>query len=353
MNLPKVTLIVIQRERFSLSKVSLESILADQSYPFDLIYVDGGSPDYIQQYLRQKEEEYDFIKLIRQENYLRVNQARNLALPLVEDSDYVIFIENDVIVPQGWLKPLIDCAETQQAAIVAPIILEGDPANDNNPIHIAGVNYKFKEGESGKKRLKIDHLMHHVRSHEKIPKSSYEVDATEFHCTLVRHSLLQQVELDEAFDSLESHIDLSVQIKALGGRVFIEPRSTVTFLNPAFVSGFDEDDLKFYRYKWSEDYIAKTYIPRAKEKWNLDPKDPYLWAIWRWALYNRQVPFKWFTSEKGLYRIILKSAKLRFYPSWLRGAIESFVLKATFPQEGVPCNLKKAVVEKKEEALTM
>ena len=344
MNLPKVTLIVIQRERFSLSKVSLDSILADQSYPFDLIYVDGGSPDYVQHYLKQKAAEYDFITLIRRENYLRVNEARNLVLPLVKDSEYVVFVENDVVVPQGWLKPLVDCAETQQASIVAPIIFEGDPQNDHNPVHIAGVNYELEQGKSGKNFLKIHPLMHHDRDHEKIPTSCYEVDAPEFHCTLVRHSLLQQVELDEAFDSLESHIDLSVQAKALGAKVLIEPKSTVTFLNPTFVSGFDADDLKFYLYKWSEDYIAKTFIPRVKEKWNLDPKDPYLWSIWRWALYNRQVPFKWFTSERSLYRIILKSAKLRFYPSWLRKAIESFVLNATFPEEGVPCNLTQNVI---------
>lgn len=350
MNLPKVTLIVVQRERFSLSKVSLDSILDDRSYPFDLIYVDGGSPDYIQQYLHQKAEEYDFIKVIRRENYLRVNEARNLALPLVTDSDYVIFIENDVVVSPNWIKPLVDCAESQQASIVAPVIFEGDPHNDKNPIHIAGVNYEFESVKSGKKQLKIHHIMHHAHNHQDIPSHCYEVDANEFHCTLICHSLLQQIELDEAFDSLESHVDLSVQAKAQEAKVFVEPKSTVTFLNPAFISGFDQDDLNFYRYKWSDDYITKTFIPRVKEKWNLDPQDPYLWNIWRWALYNRHVPFRWFTSQQSLYQIMLKSTKLRFYPGWLRAIVESFVVKATFPKVGVPCNLHQEVLEKKKVA---
>lgn len=355
MSLPKVTLIVVQRERFSLSQVSLESILADRGYPFDLIYVDGGSPGYIQDYLKRTAEEHDFITLIRRESYLRVNEARNLALPLIKDSDYVIFIENDVVVPQGWIKPLVDCAEAEQASIVGPVILEGDPKNDKNPIHIAGVNYHFAEGKDGKKQLKIHHIMHHANNHKAIPETCYEVDANEFHCMLIRHSLLEQIELDEAFDSLESHVDLSVQAKALGAKVFVQPKSRVTFLNPALVSGFDEEDIRFYRYKWSEDYIENIYLPRVQEKWNLDPKDPYLWDIWRWAIYNRQVPFKWFVPEKSLYEFILKSAKLRFYPSWLRTAIESFVFKMTFQKTGVPCNLneKEGILAQKAEVITV
>lgn len=79
--------------------------------------------------------------------------------------------------------------------------------------------------------------------------------------------------------------------------------------------------------------------------------DPYLWSIWRWALYNRHVPFRWFTSEKSWYRMILKLSKLRFCPSWLRKAIESFVFKMTFPKTGVPCNLKEDVLEQKEEVM--
>src|SRR5262245_18736899 len=38
---PNVTLIVTQRERMLLTETSLESILADRSEPFRLIYVDG------------------------------------------------------------------------------------------------------------------------------------------------------------------------------------------------------------------------------------------------------------------------------------------------------------------------
>ena len=49
--MPKVTLIVTQRERFSFTQPSLESIYHHTNLPFELIYVDGNSPNDIRQYL--------------------------------------------------------------------------------------------------------------------------------------------------------------------------------------------------------------------------------------------------------------------------------------------------------------
>jgi hypothetical protein len=54
MNQPEVTLVVVPRERYSYTRESLESIYRHTSYPFDLVYVDGNSPEHIQDYLVDK-----------------------------------------------------------------------------------------------------------------------------------------------------------------------------------------------------------------------------------------------------------------------------------------------------------
>ena len=118
---PNVTIILTQRERFSLTQPSLESILADyDAYPFQLIYVDGNSPSHIASYLQATAECYPFMTLIRQEQYLRSNVARNQALPLATDADYIAFLDNDDIVEPGWLEKLVACAEEEKAGIVTP-----------------------------------------------------------------------------------------------------------------------------------------------------------------------------------------------------------------------------------------
>ena len=343
MSQPKVTLIITQRERFGFTQVSLESILADDSYPFDLIYVDGGSPGHICEYLQEKASQHDFMTVIRRDRYLKTNEARNLALPLAQDSDYVAFLDNDVIVEQGWLKSLVNCAEEEQAALVAPLIFEGNPKlpEKDKLVHIAGAMLQYKQKESGKATLNIYHKMHHAKlGHQQLERKL--VDCIEFHTNLVRRSLLDKVILEPDCDSLNSHVDMCLQTKVLGEKVVLEPQARVTFINPLLVSGFDRDDIQLHFFRWSEKNL-QTSLNKMQQKWNLDPKHPFLWEFHRWAILNRQLPLKWATKERGFARNILKVCKLWLCPSGLRGAIEFAVFKLVFPNSGVPCNLSKDV----------
>jgi glycosyltransferase involved in cell wall biosynthesis len=340
MSHPRITLIVTQRERFSLTKPSLESILHDyNSYPFQLIYVDGNSPSHIAQYLKQQAETYSFMKLIRVERYLRSNEARNIALPQAMDADYVVFIDNDDIVEPGWLRPLVECAEEESAAIVTPLILQGVPNDPNIEVHVAGIKTKFRQRPNGRQWFEQKQLLYSrklrdvAHTLERIP-----VDSVEFHCILVRRSLLNAVVLDEVFDSLASHTDLCLQATALGEKIFLEPRSKIIFLNPRQIKQFDWDDLPFYRFKWSEKSVRDVFH-RTIRKWSLAGDDPSFWSIWKWVIQNRQLPAKWSTPESSSYRRILEFCQNRWCPSWLRMSLEKWILQMTFPKTGIPFNL--------------
>ena len=71
---PLATIVVTQRDRFCFTQENLESIYKFTDPPFQLVYVDGGSPDHIRDYLLQQSQEKKF-KLIRVEHYLTPNQA--------------------------------------------------------------------------------------------------------------------------------------------------------------------------------------------------------------------------------------------------------------------------------------
>src|SRR5262245_18711597 len=115
---PRVTLVVTQRERMSLTERSLESILADRAEPFRLICVDGGAPEAVRSYLERRLAEAGG-RLIRRDHWLWPNAARNLALPHVE-TEYVAFIDNDVVPEPAWLARLVGAADDTGAAIVGP-----------------------------------------------------------------------------------------------------------------------------------------------------------------------------------------------------------------------------------------
>lgn len=336
---PKVTVVVIQRERFSYTQHSLESILADQSYPFDLIYVDGGSPDHVYSYLRHKEQQTKGMTLIRVNHFLKTNEARNLALPLIEDSDYVAFIDNDVVVESGWLERLVICAEEEQADLVAPLILEGHPElpDQEKMIHIAGVDISYTSQHVGRSSLTAKYWLHHAKL-DAATLARRTVDCIETHAGLIRRSVLNEVWLDPEVDELNNHLDIAIQAKLLNKRVVLEPSAVVTFLSPALVRGFDPADHSLHVFRWSEENVTAS-INRFRERWNLDPHCPILWGQHRWAISNRQLPLKWAADSNWLTRNVLKVCKLRFCPSPLRRVIESAVsavvlseLKVVWPQ---------------------
>ncbi len=53
-NAAKVTIVVVPRERFSFALTSLESIYENSDINFELIYVDGGSPDHVKSRLLEE-----------------------------------------------------------------------------------------------------------------------------------------------------------------------------------------------------------------------------------------------------------------------------------------------------------
>lgn len=338
---PNVTLILTQRERFSLTRPSLESILADyDAYPFQLIYVDGNSPPHIASYLRETAEQYPFMTLIRKEQYLRSNVARNLALPLAQDANYIAFLDNDDVVEPGWLEKLVACAEEEKAGVVTPLTLQGQPGSPDIEVHVAGIETKMRVQNSGRRWFQQKQLLyaHKLREVEHLLTRT-TVDSVEFHCILIRRDILAKIELDELFDSLASHTDLCHQVQDLGWPIFIEPSARVIFLNPRQINGFEPTDVPFYRFKWSEPYV-KAVFKRCVRKWYLAKDDPSFWAIWKWVIQNRQLPAKLATADDSLERTLLDFCQKRWCPPMLRTVLENIVLKRCFPKDGVPSNLQ-------------
>jgi hypothetical protein len=79
-----VTIVVSPRERFSVSARSLDSIYEHTDAPFDLVYVDGGSPRHVRDHLARAASERGFT-LIGSESFLSPNHARNRALRHVQN----------------------------------------------------------------------------------------------------------------------------------------------------------------------------------------------------------------------------------------------------------------------------
>ncbi|NJN20871.1 MAG: glycosyltransferase [Leptolyngbya sp. RL_3_1] len=285
---PKVTIIVSPRERFSHAKASLESIYAHTQIPFQLIYVDGGSPRDVHNYLQQKSTEQGF-QLIRTESFLAPNQARNLGLAQAK-TDYVVFIDNDVEVEPGWLNHLVTCADDTQATVVCPLTCIGKPLGEK--IHLAGGEARIVLSIKGEQMQRRVHEKHYfvnrpvVDVQDQLQRQHCEF--AEFHCMLVRQSVFEAIgPLDENLLSTREHIDFCLTVGQVGGSIYCEPAAVVTYVPEVL---YRWHDLAYFMLRWSDEWDVRSLEYFCK-KWDLPKRDKYFKKRYRRLGHRRHQAF--------------------------------------------------------------
>jgi GT2 family glycosyltransferase len=274
MTKPRVTIVISPRERFSFTRESLDSILAHTSLPYNLIYVDGGSPKHIHQYLAAKAQAENF-QLIRTSHFLAPNQARNLAILQVE-TEYVLFVDNDVLVSPNWLEPLLACADQTQATIVCPLTCIGK--NVGETIHLAGgeahIYTEIQADGTAKRKVHEKHyFVNRPVAEVKDQLGRKQCEFAEFHCMLVRTDIFEQIGLlDEALLSTREHIDFCLSVTNAGGTIYCEPASMVTYVPGLNI--LDMTELSFFMLRWSDEWEISS-LAHFSQKWDLPTDDKY------------------------------------------------------------------------------
>ncbi|MBW4615129.1 MAG: glycosyltransferase [Desmonostoc vinosum HA7617-LM4] len=282
---PQVTVVVVPRERFSYTYKSLEGIYAHTDISFKLIYIDGNSPQKIKYYLEAQAQKKGF-RLIRTENYLSPNQARNLALPYI-DTKYVVFIDNDVQVTPGWLNKLVECAEETDAWVVGPLYLDGKLENQN--IHMAGGYCKFKN-QHGK--LDLYEQRRYAKKFLPTVKSQLLREPTkliEFHCVLVRTAIFKKIGyFDEKLMSMAEESDFCLSVNAADGTIYFEPDSIVVYVLPVPLAWYD---LPYFLLRWSDAWNQAS-LSYFQQKWGLAKDAKFMTIGYNWANRHRLVPLQ-------------------------------------------------------------
>ncbi len=282
MSRPQVTVVVSPRERFSYSDESLRSIYSDTSTPFELIYVDGGSPPHIRRAIERHQRTHGFT-LIRSDAVLTPNEARNLAIEEV-NTPWVMFVDNDVLVEPGWLGRLVGAGKANDAQLVGPLYMQD--AGNGPEVHMAGGKAAFFE-ENGKRRFSEEHSHFGAPIEEArrlVP--SGPVELLEFHGMMVsKEALDEHGPLDEELLTTMEHIDLCLDVRERGGTAWLDMDTTITYVVPP---PFEPTDLGYFVLRWCTDWNRST-LARFAEKWKLEPDDPYIPMEMQWAESHREL----------------------------------------------------------------
>lgn len=277
MTQPRITLAVTPRESFYHTEASLESLLATVPAA-RIVYVDGGSPPWIARYLRKRSRQVPF-ELIRVNRFLSQNESRNIALRHLPASDYVLFVDNDIVFAPGWYERLTACALETGAGITAPLICIGDPPFET--VHFVSGVARIDDTASGR-RLHTEY--HHagrplVAVSPLLRRESCEM--VETHCMLVRSDLLHGIgAFDEGLLSGNDHVDLCLRARAVGATLYVEPAALVNQFLPRQLPG-GWFDVPFFMRRWSAGWNRAT-IEHFRAKWDLRHDDPVLSTDARW-----------------------------------------------------------------------
>lgn len=275
------TVIVTQRERFGMTEESLDSLYDHIDANVKVVVVDGNSPPSKKAYLERAAKVRGFT-LIRRENFLTPNQARNIGAAAAQ-TRYVAFVDNDVIYSDGWLDKLIACAEETGAAVVAPLICHGLPAHSE--IHHAGGDYAIRGdmdafvAANDDEDRPFDEIMH---GHgDKVTDWQHKLTRKvtgmcEFHCVLVRRDVYEKTgPLDEGLLSTKEHIDFSIAVREAREEVWFEPASVITYVFPCRARPLNREDWRFFALRWSTEYGSRS-LKYFIKKWRLRTKPDYI-----------------------------------------------------------------------------
>ena len=260
---PKITIVVVPRERFSYTQASLESIYKYTEVPFKLVYIDGNSPTKIKTYLETQAQEKGF-KLVRINRYLSPNHARNIGLNHV-DTEYLVFMDNDVIVSPGWLKALYNCAEKTGATVVGPLMCQDEPVHKT--VHFAGGESRIITDINGKRHIREKMYKQGQQVADVLPSlQRTETELAEFHCVLVRRAIFDRIgNLDPQMLCTKEHLDFCMTVREAGGKVYFEPEAIVTYV-PGLA--LELSDIHFYMLRWSDAWTMAS-LEHFREKWQL------------------------------------------------------------------------------------
>ncbi|OQY14044.1 MAG: hypothetical protein B6I30_01800 [Desulfobacteraceae bacterium 4572_187] len=121
--LPLVSIVVLTYNQISYTKKCIESIIKNTQVPFELIVVDNASTDGTIEYL-----ELELTQLLSGDRLLVIKNKENSGFAkgnnqgiAASRADFVMLMNNDVVVTQGWLSRMIACAEKSPViGIVGP-----------------------------------------------------------------------------------------------------------------------------------------------------------------------------------------------------------------------------------------
>jgi GT2 family glycosyltransferase len=117
---PRASVIVLTRDNLAFNRMCLASVLENTEYPnYELIVVDNGSTDGTGEELTRLTGTIPHLKVILNHNNAGFGPGNNQGLAAAT-GDILLLLNNDTVVPRGWLSRLARYLDDPALALIGP-----------------------------------------------------------------------------------------------------------------------------------------------------------------------------------------------------------------------------------------
>jgi len=307
----KVTIVITPRDRYSGVIECIENVYALTNAPFFLKVLDLAYPKHIKRQLVTLLATKENAELIEMGLIIPMEAMRNIRNDIT--TPYVMFLDNDSNVTEGWLPPLLEVAEAENAAIVNPLTLEKEGVDKGaelrNHLYTNEIRVVDIEG--------IDYLIedkHYRRAlPEDIPQEVAFSEMFELHGVLFETQFLTEIEVPQMV--IREHIDIGIQAKKMGRKILTQPKSVVIFDNLG--TRMELDDMRFFFFRWGRKLTwASSRLFEKRWGYNFYAEQ----SMYHWVFRRRVfLFFRWLhlpiSVANNMTRIFAK-IKTTFKPVW-------------------------------------
>jgi hypothetical protein len=222
---------------------------------------------------------------------------------------------------------LVRCAEDEGADVVGPLYLEGPLADE--VVHMAGGDMAMS-GNWGTREFQQTQR-HFLTKLADVPRADLrrqECDIIEFHCALVRRDILDKAGwMDEGLLTTREHLDFCLRVQAVGGRIFFEPASVMTYLTPP---PLHRRDLRYFLVRWSDQWTRETLVHFA-HKYGITPA--YVDRVAKTRARRHRILLGWLVGgDRGLVGRAVGAVVRTIEPWWAGGVARRALRRLTDPR---------------------
>lgn len=247
---PLVSIITVNFRDKQVTTDLLESLRKVSYNNIELLLVDNGM---LSDETAHFEAHYPGVKVINSEENLGFAGGNNLAITQAK-GDYVLLLNNDTIVPEGFLEPLVQLLEDKpQAGMVSPKIYYYDePAR----LQYAGMgSLDFRTGRG------------HDPAKMQIDKGQFdqvrETDFTHGACMLIKRKILEDIGLlTEDYFLYYEELDFCLRTREHDWKLYFTPHTHILHRESISVGKFSP--LKTYYMSRNRWLLISRFAPRRK-----------------------------------------------------------------------------------------